>query len=70
MLLVNRLAGDAESFGDGLPRPPEASGVVDVQLLELLHQMTQCRDGSETDGRLSAVHGIVQTGQVTPLCHA
>ena len=68
MLLVDRLARDAEGFGDGLPRPPEDASIVDVQLFEFLHQLTQRRHGGETDGRVAAVHRIVQTGQVTHLC--
>lgn len=64
MLLVDRLAGDPKSFGDGLPRPPKAAGVVDVQLFELLHQLTQCSNGDEADGWVSAVYGVVQAYKV------
>ena len=34
MLLVNGLFGDAEDFGDVLPRPPLATGVRDLRGLE------------------------------------
>lgn len=62
MLLVDGLAGDTEGFGYGLPGPPEAAGVVDVQLFELLHQLTERSDGDEADGWISAVNGVVQAG--------
>ncbi len=41
VLLVDRLPSDAERLGDCLPRPAQAAGVVDVQLLELLDKLAQ-----------------------------
>jgi hypothetical protein len=37
MLLVDRLAGHTQNFGDRLPRPTQLAGVVDMEFLKLLY---------------------------------
>jgi hypothetical protein len=68
VLLVDRLAGDTQGIGDGLPRPAQAPGVVDVQLFELLHQLAQRRHSPQPDGRVAAVHRVVQASELTHRC--
>jgi hypothetical protein len=60
MLVVDGLAGGSECVGDRLPRPAECAGVVRVPLFEFLDQLAQGRICRESDGRVAAVHRVVQ----------
>lgn len=68
VLLMDGLTGDAQGVGDRLPRPAEASGVVDVQLLELLDEVAKCRDRGEADRWIATVDRVVQIGQLPHRC--
>jgi hypothetical protein len=63
VLLVGRLAADAEGVGDRLPGPTKRSGVVHVELLELLDQLPQGRYCPEAGGGVTAVDGGVEVAQ-------
>jgi hypothetical protein len=63
VLLVCGLPRHSECFGDGLPGPPQRSGVVDVEFFELLDQLAQRSHRGETEGRVAAVHGGVELDQ-------
>ena len=54
VLLVHGLLADAEGVGDLLPRPPLATGVLDLELLERLEQDAQRGDGPEPDDGIAA----------------
>lgn len=58
MLLVDGLPRDAEAVGDRLPRPPQPAGVVDMEFLQLLDEVAECRHGSKPDSGLAAVDRI------------
>jgi hypothetical protein len=64
VLLMDGLTGDAQGLGDRLPRPAQASGVVDVQFFELLDEVAKRRDRGEADRGIAAVDCVVQIGQL------
>ena len=64
MLFVDRLAGDPQAFSDLLPRPAQGTRVVDVELLQLLDQISQSCNGSEAYRRIAAVNCLVQVIQL------
>jgi len=65
---MDGLTGDAQGVGDRLPRPPEASGIVDVQLLELRDEVAKHRDRGEADRGIAAVDRVVQVRQLPHRC--
>lgn len=65
MLLVNRLPAHPESVRHLLPRPALRAGVGDLEMLELVEQPAQRRDGAQTYLRILAVRRSCQFGGVT-----
>jgi hypothetical protein len=55
MLVVNRLAADAERLRDLAPGPAEPPGVLDVEILELVQPVAERHDRSESVARLIAL---------------
>jgi hypothetical protein len=68
VLLVDRLAGDAEPLGDRLPRPALLASVRNVQHLEFVDEDTKCCDGSQADVGIAAVDGVGQDGELLHGC--
>ena len=64
MLLVDRLSCYSKGSSDCLPRPPEGAGVVDMQVLELLDELSKTGDRGKADGRVAARNGSVETGEL------
>lgn len=65
MFLVHGLPSDTEATSDGLPRPPQATCVVDVDFLEFLDQVAKRGNRGEPDDRVTAVDGVAQLRQLT-----
>ena len=68
VLLVHRLAADAERVGDLLPAPAALARVLDLQLLERLEQRPQRRDRGQPDGRVAARRGVRQLRCLVHAC--
>jgi len=60
MLLMHRLAGDPEGLSNLLPRPTEVSSVVDVELFQLLDQISQGGDSRQAQARIVAIDCLIE----------
>jgi hypothetical protein len=52
VLLVDGLPGDPECGGDRLPGPTACPSVANLQCLEVLDELAQCRYRPQTDARV------------------